>query len=144
MDPECTETGGRSLKPEDTRNPWRVGGLRRVFLALLHSLEGLGAAFKHEAAFRQECVAALVLVPVALLLDIPLYARLVLIGVVVFVLIVELLNTAVENCIDYISFERHPFAKRAKDLGSAAVFLSMVFAILAWVLVLINYWPPQF
>ncbi len=115
-----------------------------MFLAFLHSLEGLGAAFKHEAAFRQECFAALFLVPVALLLDIPLYARLVLIGSVVLVLIVELLNTAVENCIDYISFEKHPFAKRAKDIGSASVFLSMCFAILAWVLVLVHYWPPRF
>lgn len=129
------------MKGSDKTNPWRVSGAKRVFLAFIHSLEGLGAAFKHEAAFRQECFAALVLVPVALILDIPLYAQLVLIGSIIFVMITELLNTAVENCIDYISFEKHPFAKRAKDIGSAAVFLSMCFAGLAWVLILIHYWP---
>jgi len=129
---------------EEEAKPWRVAGLRRILLAFLHSLEGLGAAFKHEAAFRQECVAALILVPLALLLEIPVYARLVLIGAVVMVLITELLNTAVENCIDYISFEKHPFAKRAKDIGSAAVFLSMTFTALAWTLILIHYWPLQF
>lgn len=129
---------------EEEAKPWRVAGLRRIFLAFLHSLEGLGAAFKHEAAFRQECVAALVLVPVALLLEIPVYAQIVLVGAIALVLITELLNTAVENCIDYISFEKHPFAKRAKDIGSAAVFLSMTFAGLAWALILIHYWPPEF
>ena len=132
------------MKIPETSSPWRVGGLKRLFFAFLHSLEGLGAAFKHEAAFRQECVAALILVPTALLIQIPLYAKLVLIGAVVLVMITELLNTAVENCIDYISFEKHPFAKRAKDIGSAAVFLSMAFAVLAWALVLIHYWPISF
>lgn len=135
--------GARTSGPKHEAKPWRVAGLRRIGLAVLHSAEGLGAAFKHEAAFRQECFAAAVLVPLALLLDLPLTARLFLVGTVVFVMVTELLNTAVENCIDYISFEKHPFAKRAKDIGSAAVFLSLVFAALSWILVLATHWPPR-
>ncbi len=139
MDAERSVGGRRVAKPWQT-----VGGLRRVFLAVLHSFEGLGAAFKHEAAFRQECFAACFLIPFALLMDMPLALRFVLVGSVLFVMVTELLNTAVENCIDYISFEKHPFAKRAKDIGSAAVFLSLVFAATAWILVLVSHWPPQF
>jgi diacylglycerol kinase (ATP) len=123
--------------------PVRAEGLRRIRLAFFHSMEGLGAAFKHEAAFRQECLAACFLVPLACLLALPVAVKITLVGVVVFVLITELLNTAVENCVDYISFDLHPFAKRAKDIGSAAVFLSLVFAGLTWILVLAAYWPVE-
>ncbi|MFP4353232.1 MAG: diacylglycerol kinase [Puniceicoccaceae bacterium] len=128
----------------DGVKPFRTGGVRRLWLAAGHSAEGLGAALKHEAAFRQECMAAAVLVPLALLLSIPVVDKVLLIGAVFFVLITELLNTAVECCVDYISFDLHPFAKRAKDIGSAAVFLSLVAAVLTWGLVLLANWPPAF
>ena len=118
--------------------------MRRLRLAVGHSAEGLGSALKHEAAFRQECLVAAVLVPVALLLSLPVVDKILLIGAVFFVLIAELLNTAVEWCVDYISFDLHPFAKRAKDIGSAAVFLSLVFAALTWGLILFANWPLSF
>ena len=120
--------------------PSKPSGLTRVWKALFHSMEGLGAAFKHEAAFRQEVFAAVFLVPAALLLPLGTVEKVLLIGAVLLVLIAELLNTAVENCIDYISFDKHPFAKRAKDIGSAAVFLSLVNCALAWVLILATAW----
>jgi len=112
-----------------------------VWKAALHSFEGIGSALKHEAAFRQECMAAVVLVPLALFLDLPVAEKVLLIGVIFLVLITELMNSAVEWCIDYISTDLHPFAKRAKDIGSAAVLLSLVLGIGTWVLILGANWP---
>lgn len=111
-------------------------GFTRVWKAFFHSMEGLGAAFKHEAAFRQEVLVAILLIPTALLLPLSSVEKVLLIGAVFLVLITELLNTAVENCIDYISFDKHPFAKRAKDIGSAAVFLSLISCAVTWLLIL--------
>jgi len=113
-------------------------GFMRVWKALFHSFEGLGAAFKHEAAFRQEVILALLMIPTALLLPLSVVEKVLLVGVVMLVLITELLNTAVENCIDYISFDKHPSAKRAKDIGSAAVFLSLLTCGMTWLLILVS------
>lgn len=111
-------------------------GLVRIWSALLFSLEGLRAAFRHEAAFRQELALACLLVPAALLLAVNGASKALLIGSVLLVLIVELLNSALEATLDRISLEDHAIAKRAKDIGSAAVFLSLVNLAVTWLLLL--------
>ena len=113
-------------------------GLTRVRNALDYSLQGIRAAFRHEDAFRQEIVLAVVLIPVALLLEDTGIGRALLIGSILLVLIVELLNSAVEATVDRISFEDHNLAKRAKDIGSAAVFISLINVVVTWTLVLIG------
>tara|TARA_S200002703_G_C3630260_1_gene193537 strand:+ start:120 stop:563 length:444 start_codon:yes stop_codon:yes gene_type:complete len=131
---------GDSSAAQKTK-PFQEAGIRRVWKAAFHSLEGIGAALKHEAAFRQECLVALVLIPTALLLAISPVEKILLIGVIFFVLVTELINSAVECCIDYISMDLHPFAKRAKDIGSGAVFLSLFFALGTWAIILGTNWP---
>lgn len=111
-------------------------GLRRVWSALFYSLDGLAAAFRHEDAFRQEVLAAAVLIPVAFLVPATGTGRALMVGAVLLVLIVELLNSAVEAAVDRISLENHLLAKRAKDIGSAAVFLSLLNVPAVWLLVL--------
>ena len=113
-------------------------GLERIYKAFFYSLEGLGSSFRHEAAFRQELLLCLVLIPVAIWLPIPILSKIVLIGSLFLLLIVELLNSAIEWTIDYISMEAHPFAKRVKDMGSAAVFLCLVNLGVIWGLVLFD------
>jgi diacylglycerol kinase (ATP) len=112
-------------------------GLRRIVLAARYSVEGLIAAVKGEAAFRQELALAVVLVPLGIWLGDDGTQRALLAGSVLLVLMVELLNSAVEAAVDRISEEHHPLAKRAKDLGSAAVMLSLATAALVWLLVLL-------
>lgn len=107
-------------------------GLRRLFNAFLFSLSGLALAYRHESAFRQEILLAAVLVPLACVLDVAAIERVLLIGSVLFVLIVELLNSGVEAAVDRIGFDTHRLSKRAKDLGSAAVLLSLVALALTW------------
>ncbi len=100
-------------------------------------MEGLGSTWKHEEAFRQEMLLALVLIPVAIILPVSYLGKALMIGSVLLVLIVELLNSGLEWCVDLAAQkQRHPFAKRAKDMGSAAVFLSLVNCLLMWALVL--------
>jgi len=114
-----------------------VLGVRRLINAFFYSMEGFGSAYKHEQAFRQEMMLAFILVPVALILPVGFLGKALMIGSVLLVLIVELLNSAVEWCVDLAANQqRHPFAKRAKDMGSAAVFLSLVNCLIMWVLVL--------
>lgn len=108
-------------------------GLRRLVLASSYSVKGLRAAWGQEAAFRQELLLAMVLIPIALWLDFPLLERLLLIAVVVLVLVVELLNSAVEAAIDRIGSEFHELSGQAKDLGSAAVMLCLLLATAVWV-----------
>ncbi len=113
-----------------------VLGVRRVINAFFYSMEGFGSAYKHEQAFRQEMMLAIILVPIALLSPVGWLGKALMIGSVLLVLIVELLNSAVEWCVDLAAQQqRHPFAKRAKDMGSAAVFLSLVNCLVVWVLV---------
>jgi diacylglycerol kinase (ATP) len=115
-----------------------VRGIRRLLNALRYSLEGLAAAFRHEEAFRLELFLAAVLVPASFFFAVSGTARALMIASVLLVLIVELLNTAVEVVVDRISMDPHPLAKRAKDIGSAAVFLSLINAVAIWFLVLIG------
>jgi diacylglycerol kinase (ATP) len=112
-------------------------GMRRLLNATRYSLEGLAAAFRHEAAFRQELLLAAILLPLGLWLGASGVERALLAGSVLLVLVVELLNSAVEAAVDRISAEHHELAKRAKDVGSAAVMLSLVLAGVVWVLVLL-------
>lgn len=107
-------------------------GLRRILRAAGYSLAGLRTAWRKEPAFRQECVLTLLLSPAAYLLGRSALERALLIGVCVLVLIVELLNSAVEAAIDRIGTEPHPLSGRAKDLGSAAVFVSLMLVLLVW------------
>lgn len=107
-------------------------GFSRVFNAFGYSLQGFRSAFRHEEAFRQEALLAAVLVPIALSLDVSGAAKAMMIASVMFVLIVELLNSAIEATVDRISLDRHLLAKRAKDIGSAAVFLSLANVALVW------------
>lgn len=111
----------------------RTLGLARLAPAWRHSIAGFRHATRSEAAFRQELLGAVVLVPVALLLPIARTERLVLVLSVLFVLVVELLNSAIEATVDRISVEHHPLAGQAKDMGSAAVFVALAMAALAWV-----------
>jgi diacylglycerol kinase (ATP) len=112
-------------------------GLQRLINATRYSLEGFAAAARHEDAFRQELLLAAVLVPLGLWLGGNGVERALLIGSVLMVLVVELLNSAVEAAVDRVSLEDHRLAKRAKDLGSAAVMLSLVTVAVVWLLVLL-------
>lgn len=110
-------------------------GLNRIVRATGFSVAGLRSAWLYEAAFRQECFIAALLVPAALWLGESAAERALLIGSVLLVLIVELLNSAIETAVDRVGTEHHTLAGRAKDLGSAAVFLSLVLTGTVWSLV---------
>jgi len=111
-------------------------GLRRVWNALFYSIDGFGAAFKHEDAFRQESILAALLIPAALWLGDTGMECALMIASVVLVLIVELINSAIEATVDRISLENHALAKRAKDIGSASVLLALLNVVVVWGLVL--------
>ncbi|MDQ7988579.1 MAG: diacylglycerol kinase [Candidatus Dactylopiibacterium sp.] len=111
-------------------------GLSRIWNAFHYSLAGLGAAYRLEDAFRQEVLLALVMIPLAVVLGDTGLERALLIACVLLVLIVELLNSAVEAVVDRVSLERHALAKRAKDIGSAAVLVTLVNLAVVWLLVL--------
>ena len=113
-------------------------GLARIANATRYSWQGLRAAYSHEAAFRQEVVAACVLIPVGLWIGKTGVERALLIASVMIVLVVEVLNSALEAVVDRISTDRHPLAGRAKDLGSAAVMLAIVLAIVVWSCVILG------
>ncbi len=125
-----------SSAPGDSRALKGKRGLQRVLNAFRYSYDGFVAAWAEEDAFRQELLLAVVMVPTASLLPVSLVERLLMIAVVVLVLIVEIVNTAIEAAIDRQSFEINPLAKRAKDLGSAAVMLSLLLAGGVWLSVL--------
>ena len=113
-------------------------GLRRILSATRNSIAGFAAAFRHEDAFRQELAMAAVLVPLGLWLGATGIERALLVASVLMVLIVELLNSAVEATVDRISFDDHLLAKRAKDIGSAAVMLALATTAVVWLLVLVR------
>jgi diacylglycerol kinase (ATP) len=110
-------------------------GFRRVVNATFFSLAGLRAAWQSEPAFRQECVLAIVLAPLAVWLGQNAVERALLIGSCVLVLIVELLNTGLESVTDRVGTEQHELSGRAKDLGSAAVFVSLILTAAVWGLI---------
>lgn len=105
-----------------------------------YSLAGLGAVWRHELAFRIEAVLTVLLVPVILLLPVSPVLKALVISSMLLVLVVELLNSSMEWVVDYISLERHPYAKRAKDMGSAAVMLALIHSGVFWALALLSWW----
>ena len=120
-------------------NPYKGRtGLVRIWRAFLNSCAGLTGAWRHESAFRQEVVLAAIMIPVAFMVPVSRAERALLVAVVLLALIVELLNTCVEVAIDRISLEHHALSKRAKDIGSAAVLISLLLVGLVWGVIL---WP---
>lgn len=113
-------------------------GLTRILNAFGYSLAGFRAAYKHEDAFRQELHLAVVLIPLALWLPASHIGKALMVGSVLLVIIVELINSAIEATVDRISLENHDLAKRAKDIGSAAVLVSLINVLVVWGFVLIN------
>jgi len=113
--------------PSGLTHAWRATGI---------ALQGLRAAWQHEDAFRQEVLVAAIAIPVALLLPVAPLGKVMMIASILLVLIVELINSALEAAVDHTSLEQHPLARRAKDIASAAVFLSIVNALVIWGLVL--------
>ena len=110
-------------------------GLRRIFNATVFSIAGLRTAWRDEAAFRQEVLLCLVLLPAGLWLGRTAVERSLLIGSCLIVLVVELLNTGIENVVDRIGLEPHRLSGQAKDLGSAAVLISLVLTLVIWCLI---------
>jgi diacylglycerol kinase (ATP) len=111
-------------------------GLGRIVRAIGYSMAGFAAAWRCEAAFRQEALAALVLIPVACLLPVPILQRALLVASVLMVMVIELINSSIEAAIDRISLDRHALSKRAKDIGSASVFLAIAITAILWATVL--------
>jgi diacylglycerol kinase (ATP) len=114
------------------------GGFARIAAAGRNSLAGLRAAWRDEAAFRQELALCAVLVPIALWVPVGALSKLALVGVLAVLLIVELLNSALEAVVDRVGLERHDLSKQAKDLGSAAVLIALLLVGATWATVL---WP---
>lgn len=112
-------------------------GVKRIYAAFLYSMQGFRMAWKSEHAFRQELMLALPATIIALLLPVSALEKLALIAVLILLLIVELLNSAIEAVVDRISFERHPLSKNAKDFGSAAVFLALCLAGATWAVIVL-------
>jgi diacylglycerol kinase (ATP) len=122
------------MTPTPQHSPYKsTGGVRRIFNALRYSMQGLRAAIRYEAAFRQELVLAILLIPAAFFLGRSVIEVFILIMSVVLVLVAELLNSAIEALADALSVEMHPLLGRAKDLGSAAVLLLLIFTVAVWV-----------
>ena len=113
-------------------------GLRRLINAFGYSIAGTLAAFKHEDAFRQEVILSAFLIPLALYLGQTVIEQALMITSILLVIIVELLNSSVEATVDRISVKRHKLSKRAKDIGSAAVFFSLINATVIWFLLLVK------
>jgi len=107
-------------------------GIRRIMRATVYSAQGLAHAIRHEAAFRQELVLLIVLLPVAFWLGQTIVERALLIGTLLMVLIVELLNSAIEAAVDRHGEEHNELSGQAKDMGSAAVFISLIVVVLVW------------
>ena len=113
-------------------------GIKRLVNAFKYSVQGTLAAFKHEDAFRQEVILSVVLIPLAIYLGQTPAEQALMVASIILIIIVELLNSSVEATVDRISVKRHKLSKRAKDIGSAAVFFSLINAIVIWFLVLVK------
>ncbi len=122
----------RRARPSKSRSPFT-----RLWNALFYSLNGISAALRHEDAFRLETLLALVLVPIALSMPTSGIGKAAMIASILLVLVVELLNSAIEAVTDRVSLEDHVLAKRAKDMGSAAVMISLINVPVVWLLVLV-------
>ena len=136
--PERSETKVTSSNPpqQPIGSPFKgKTGFVRIAHAFFNSCAGLSDAWRHESAFRQEILLAAILLPAALWIPVSAAEKSLLIATVLLVMIVELLNTGVEVAIDRISFEQNSLSKRAKDIGSAAVFVALVLMAVVWGLI---------
>ncbi|MDF2153935.1 diacylglycerol kinase [Vibrio sp. CAU 1672] len=132
-------TQGKHDQPSECGKPGTTG-LKRIFNATGYSIQGLKAAFRHEAAIRQELCLLILAAVLVWLFDITMVERIVMLGVVVLVFIVELLNSAIEAVVDRVGLERHELSGRAKDIGSAAVLVSLLFAGFTWLAILAEHY----
>jgi diacylglycerol kinase (ATP) len=107
-------------------------GIGHILVAFRYTMDGLRSAFAGEEAFRLELLLAVILVPLAFLMPVSWSFRALLLASTLLILLVELFNSAIETVVDYISLKRHPMAKRAKDLASAAVFMSFAISAACW------------
>ncbi|RTE66192.1 diacylglycerol kinase [Amphritea opalescens] len=114
-----------------------IKGVKRLVLATGYSIKGFQAAWQHEAAIRQETLCALVLIPLALYLGQDSIERILLIASVLLLILVELLNSAIEAVVDRIGTELHELSGRAKDMGSAAVLMALMIALMTWGLIIL-------
>ena len=122
--------------PSSTTSQFKSkSGFKRIISAIHYSIAGFKSAWRGEQAFRQELAVVVIAGMVALILPVPALQKLILIGVFVLVLIVELLNSAIEAVVDRVSLETNPLSKNAKDFGSAAVFLSFALALATWAVI---------
>jgi diacylglycerol kinase (ATP) len=139
--------------PEETQTKRR--DFRNFFQSIGYALEGFRAALKHEPSFREDLLFVVILTPAAVILPVNAVSTAVMIFSLLLIVVAELLNSAVEWTVDDISLEKRPFAKRAKDMGSAAVFIAYLNCIIVWALILYSNWhristlqflrwPPQF
>ncbi|EGU36704.1 diacylglycerol kinase [Vibrio ichthyoenteri ATCC 700023] len=115
-------------------------GIKRIFKATEYSIQGLKAAFKYEAAIRQELALLLVASILVCVFDVSVVERILMLGVVCLVLIVELLNSAIEAVVDRIGIEHHELSGRAKDIGSSAVLVALIFAAFTWGYILLSHY----
>jgi len=129
---------GKSMT-SDTSPYKSRGGPARLLNAIRYSTRGFAAAFRHEAAFRQELLLVIVLMPIAVWLGRSLTEILLLLSPLFLILVVELLNSSIEALADTITLEHHPLIGRAKDLGSAAVFLTIAFSVVIWTGVILSH-----
>ncbi|WP_269915193.1 diacylglycerol kinase [Acinetobacter sp. HY1485] len=112
-------------------------GIKRILNAFSYSIDGFKAAFINEAAFRQIIIINVILIPISLFVDVTKAEHILLILVCLFAMIVELFNSAIEAVVDRISLERHPLAKNAKDMGSAAQFVALSMIAITWIIIVL-------
>jgi diacylglycerol kinase (ATP) len=127
----------QSHEEQAMNNRNKPSGMTRLLKAFGNSMKGFVGVYQHEAAFRQELLLAVVLIPLGVYLGHTGIERALLLGSVLLVLVVEILNSAIEAVVDRVGLERHELSGLAKDLGSAAVFLSLVMVAITWGLVLL-------
>lgn len=135
----CSRAPNLRLSTMSSGKPGNTG-IKRVIKATGYSVQGLKAAFKHEAAIRQELCLLVIAIGLLCWLDVTVVERIIMLGVVVFVLIVELINSAIEAVVDRVGVEHHELSGRAKDIGSAAVLVALTFAGFSWAYILLSYY----
>jgi diacylglycerol kinase (ATP) len=121
-------------------SPSKQRDFRNFFYSVGYAIEGFWAAIKHEPSFREDLIFVAILTPLAVILPVNAVSTAVMIASLFLIVIAELLNSAIEWTIDDISLEKRPFAKRAKDMGSAAVFLAYINCIIVWGIILFSNW----
>lgn len=134
--PQSTSSPAQEPQPQPISEFKSTSGFKRIFSAFFYSAEGFRSAWKNEHAFRQELLIVVPGIVVALLLPVSALQKLMLIAVLIWIIIIELINSAIEAVVDRVSLERNPLSKNAKDFGSAAVLLTCVLAVATWAVIL--------